>query len=87
MSPNEIFYSNNIIHKPVKVVPLENYILHIEYEDGKIIEFSMKDMLNHPLFKPLKEKVFFELVQIKGSSLSWPNDIELCADSLYSIEK
>lgn len=81
---NDLFYANNKIHKPINVIPLEDYVLHIEYEDGKVIDFSMKNMLNHPLFRPLKEKSFFKLVEINGSSLSWPNDIDICADSLYS---
>lgn len=70
----EIFYSNNKIHKPVRVIPLENYIISIEYENGKIIEFDMRKLLNHPLFKPLKEKSVFESVRISGSSICWEND-------------
>jgi len=80
---NKIYCSENKIHKPVKVIPLENYMIRIEYEDGTLINFDIKNMLNHPLFKPLKEKAFFELVTINGSSISWTNDIDICADSLY----
>ena len=68
---------------PTKVIPLEDYHLYIEYEDGNSINFDMNNFLNHPLFKPLKEKAFFELVTINGSSISWTNDIDICADSLY----
>jgi hypothetical protein len=80
---DEVFYSSNKIHKPIKVMPLNNYILHIEYEDGKIIDFDVKNLLSHPLFKPLKEKTLFETVRINGSSICWDNDIDICADSIY----
>jgi len=73
------------LHMPSKVIPLENYILHIEYKDGKIVDFDMKNLIEHQLFKPLKEKVFFDLAKINGSSISWPNDIDICADSLYDL--
>jgi Protein of unknown function (DUF2442). len=81
----DIYDSNVKLNIPVKVIPLENYHLYIEYEDGKTIDFDMNNYLNHPLFKLLKEKAFFDLVQIKGSSISWPNDIDICADSLYEL--
>ena len=79
----EIYYSDNKINKPKKVIPLENYIIHIEYNDGKIIDYDMKPMLNHPLFKPLKDEQLFKLAKINGSAISWPGDIDICADSLY----
>ena len=82
---NDIYDSNVKLNIPVKVIPQENYHLYIEYEDGKTINFDMNNFLNHPLFKPLKEKDFFDLVQINGSSISWPNDIDICADSLYEF--
>ena len=84
---NKGIYDSKVkINMPVKVLPLENYHLYIEYDDGKIINFDMNKLLNHPLFKPLKDKSLFDLVQINGSSISWPNDIDVCADSLYDSE-
>ena len=83
----DVYDSNVKLNIPVKVTPLENYHLYIEYEDGKTSNFDMNSFLNHPLFKPLKEKAFFDLVQINGSSISWPNDIDICADSLYEFIK
>ncbi|ETJ33311.1 hypothetical protein Q604_UNBC12231G0002 [human gut metagenome] len=82
----DIYDSKVKINMPIKVIPLEDYHLYIEYEDGKSINFDMSRLLNHPLFKPLNDKYFFDLVKINGSSISWPNDIDLCADSLYDSE-
>lgn len=79
----EIYYSENKIYKPVKVTALTDYILEIEYNDGKIIKFDFKDLLNHPLFKPLKEIELFEKARINGSSICWNDDIDICADSIY----
>lgn len=84
---NEDIYDSKVkINKPIKVIPLENYHLYIEYDDGKVINFDMSKLLNHPLFKPLKDESFFNLVKINGSSISWPNDIDICADSLYDLQ-
>lgn len=79
----EVFNSDKKINKPIKVTPLEGYILNIEYDDGKIINFDMKTLLNHPLFKALKDEEVFKHVWISGSAICWENDIDICADSLY----
>ena len=39
------YYSNVKLHMPSKVIPLENYILHIEYKDGKTVNFDMKNLI------------------------------------------
>lgn len=80
----EIFYSKNKIHKPKNVLPLNDYILQIEYDDGKVVHFDVKELFSHPLFKPLKDKSLFERVRINGSSICWDNDIDICADSIYN---
>jgi hypothetical protein len=79
----DIYYSDKKIHKAIRVTPLDEYILNIEYEDGTKINFDMTKLLNHPLFKPLKDKEIFNNVWINGSAICWPNDIDLCSDSLY----
>lgn len=79
----EVYNSNKKINKPKKVTPLENYILNIEYDDGKVIDFDMKTLLDHSLFKSLKDEILFKNVWISGSAICWQNDIDICADSLY----
>lgn len=79
----EVFDSKKEIHKPRKVIPLDDYILNIEYEDDKIINFDMKTLLNHPLFRALKDESVFKNVWISGSAICWENDIDICADSIY----
>lgn len=80
----EIFYSKSKIHKPTRVIPLEDYILYIEYEDGKVVHFDVKELFKHPLFKPLEDKLLFQKVKINGSSICWDDDIDICADSIYN---
>lgn len=80
---NDIYDSGKKIHRAICVIPLEEFTLQVEYEDGKVIKFDMKDLLEHPLFKSLKEKKVFNSVKINGSSICWENDIDICADSLY----
>ena len=82
-SNEEIIISNAKIHRPINITVLENYCLKIDYNDGKSVIFDMKPFLNHPLFRPLKDEKKFNAVKLRGSSICWDGDIDICADSIY----
>ena len=47
----------------------------------------MKPYLNKGIFQKLKEKEFFNQVKILYGSISWGNQIDMCADSLYETSE
>ncbi len=68
----------------VKVRPLENTTLYVEFEDGKSGQVCLKDLLDGPVFQPLKDPEFFRQVFIEESGAPcWPNGVDLAPDALY----
>lgn len=71
-----------------KVRHVKDYILTIEFADGRIAEmdFAHKIMGRGGVFKPLEDVAFFARVQVDSESgtLVWPNDVDLDPDVLYS---
>lgn len=41
--------------KVVQVVPMKDYTVYVYFEDGKIVCYDMKNMLDKEVFKPLKD--------------------------------
>jgi hypothetical protein len=70
--------------KAIKVKPLENYILLIEFDNGEIKYFDVKPYLEHKVFEELKEKSEFNKVKISGLSIEWSNGADICPDELYN---
>ena len=66
-----------------KVVPLEDYKLLVEFENGEKRIKDMKPYLNKGVFSKLKNKDFFNTVKIVYGTICWENEIDLCADSIY----
>ena len=67
--------------KALKVKPLENYILEIEFDNGEIKKFDVKPYLNHKAFEKLKDPELFKTVKIAGLSIEWQ---DICPDELYN---
>ncbi|MBO4438469.1 MAG: DUF2442 domain-containing protein [Spirochaetaceae bacterium] len=65
------------------VIPLENYILKIGFNNNEIRLFDAKKIYNLPCFKPLKQKEIFNTVHVEYGSIAWVNDIDYCPDTLY----
>lgn len=66
-----------------EVKPLEDYKLLVEFENGEKRIKDMKPYLEKGVFKKLKDKEFFNTVKIAYGTVSWGEDIDLCADSIY----
>ena len=65
------------------VKPLENYRLRLAFTNGEERIFDAKPLLALPVFQPLRNPHFFSLAQVAYGSVSWPNDIDYCPDTLY----
>jgi hypothetical protein len=72
------------MHKVISVLPKDNYVLHLEFDDGVSGDISIKDRLFGSMFEPLKDVGFFNQVSIDSfGSICWPNDADLDTDVLY----
>ena len=77
------------MRKIIKVKVLEDYNLELTFDNNVVKIKDMKPHLNEGVFKVLKNKKIFNSVKITFGTISWNEDIDLCADYLYetSVEK
>ena len=71
------------MHKIINVQPLENYLLLLTFSNNEKRIQDMKPYLNKGVFKKLKDKEFFNSVHISFDTISWNDEIDICADTLY----
>lgn len=85
-----------MFHKVVQVVPFEDYKVYVYFEDGKIVCFDAKKLLDKKVFEPLKDLDFFmNACTILNDSLAWDvtgdRDETKCSDidpdMLYELEQ
>lgn len=77
------------MRKIIKVKVLEDYNLELTFDNNVVKIKDMKSHLNEGVFKTLRNKEVFNAVKIAFGTISWNEDIDLCADYLYetSVEK
>ena len=68
----------------LKVKPLTDYRLQVEFADGVSGEVDLSDRLTGPVFEPLKDPKLFGQVSIdEFGAICWPNGADLAPDALY----
>ena len=79
----------------IQVIPYEDYKVYVYFEDGKIVCFDVKPLLDKPVFQPLKDKdVFMNSCTILNNTLAWDlvgrrdgsECIDIAPDTLYGLE-
>ena len=71
------------MHKIISVKPLEDYKILLIFSNNEKRIKDMKPYINKGVFKKLKDKSFFNTVHISFDTISWSDEIDLCADTLY----
>jgi len=66
-----------------KVTPLEGYKLRIEFNNGEVGEYDCTPLLEFGVFKELKNVQYFQSVKVVGGTVAWPNEQDICPDTLY----
>ena len=75
------------MRKIVDVEVLENYELLLTFDNNVKKIKDMKPYLQKGVFKKLKDKEIYNKVKISFGTISWENDIDMCADSLYETSE
>ena len=79
----------------VQVIPYKDYTVYVYFEDGKIVCYDAKTLLNKKAFEPLKDINFFmNACTILNGTLAWAvsgtRDCSKCLDidpeMLYRLE-
>lgn len=70
--------------KPLEAKAMPDYCLWIRFSDGVEGEVDLSALVGQGVFEAWKDPGAFKDVTIgPGRSLSWGDEIDLCADSLY----
>jgi hypothetical protein len=72
----------------IKVKPLKDFRLHLEFEDGAKGEVDIRQLVKFTgVFEPLEDEVFFSKVDVnpEWGTIFWPNGADLDPDVLYSM--
>ena len=69
----------------VKVTPLPQYRLRVEFADGVTGEVEIFPRLSGPVFEPLRDEAVFRQVTIdEYGAVCWPGGPDLAPDAMYS---
>ncbi|MDE5820812.1 MAG: DUF2442 domain-containing protein [Lachnospiraceae bacterium] len=81
--------------KIVQVVPTEEYTVYVYFEDGKIVCYDVKPLLEKEVFSALRELTFFMgACTIMNDTLAWDVSgnrdhckcIDIDPDTLYALD-
>jgi len=65
------------------VVPQDNYILHLTFENGEQRYLDMKPYLHRGVFKELEDKDMFNTAHLSFDTVAWKNNVDLAPEILH----
>ncbi|MBT3272451.1 MAG: DUF2442 domain-containing protein [Spirochaetales bacterium] len=67
---------------------IKDFILRLAFDDGTVKIVDVKPLLKGPVFKPLKDPVFFAKVTIDpiAQTVVWPNGADFAPEALYDLK-
>ena len=66
-----------------QVIPKNDYILFLIFENGERRLFDMKPYLEKGIFKELKDVNMFKTVRVNFDSIEWQNEADIDPEVLY----
>jgi hypothetical protein len=68
----------------VRVMPLPNYRLTVEFNDGVSGTVDLSDDLYGEVFEPLRDEALFSQASAdEYGAVTWPNGADIAPDALY----
>ena len=65
------------------VLPQDNYLLLLTFENGEKRQFDMKPYLDLGIFSELKDMQMFRTVKTRFDSIEWDNEADFDPEVLY----
>ena len=66
-----------------EVKPTDDYKLILTFKNGEKAIYDCSNLLNFGVFKELADINYFKLVSAKYGTAVWPNEQDICPDTLY----
>ena len=63
------------------------YKLHLVFNDGTALTADLKDHLDKPIFKPLKDIDYFKSFKLNSFTVEWDNGADFSPEFLYDLRK
>ena len=73
--------------RPVAVSCLDGHELKITFSNGEVGLYSVKHILDFGVFKELADESYFKMAKIENGTVTWPNEQDICPDTLYLHSK
>ena len=67
----------------ISVVPLDDYLLKLKFDDGETKLFDVKPYIKGSWYNELLDPTYFKSVKTNGYTVEWANGQDLCPDELY----
>jgi len=67
-----------------KVVPRENYVLDIDFDNGVRGTMDMKPFLEFGIFQRLKDPNAFKRVRVAFDTIEWDSGVDLDPEFVYA---
>jgi len=67
----------------MRVTPLSDYTLMLEFENREKRIFDMAPYLDKGKFSELRDPLLFRAVAVKYDSIEWPNKLDIDPEFLY----
>lgn len=74
-----------MLHTVKTVEYLNDYKLMLVFDDGeaKLVDFEDRLKTAKNMFLPLRDIEYFKQVEADGTTIVWPNGLDICPDTLY----
>ena len=69
------------------VAARDDFTLHLTFTNGEVGVFDCKYLLHFGVFQELKDINYFKQARVEGGTVSWPNEQDICPDTLYEDSK
>ena len=67
----------------LSVKTVDEYKLKLVFTNGEIGIYDCSPLLSFGVFSELKDKNYFNKVQVLDGSVAWQNEQDICPDTLY----
>lgn len=66
-----------------EVVPTDDYKIALRFTNGEHGVYDCSPLLDFGVFKQLRDKQYFKQVKVLHGTAVWPNEQDICPDTLY----
>ncbi len=68
----------------IKVVPCDDYLLHIDFDNGESGKLDIKPILNFGIFKRINNHNTFKQVKVSFDTIEWSCGVDLDPEYVYT---